>query len=73
MKVYEIGVHNSFVRHTLRNGDDLPKSYLISPEFEETLYFERVADSEEHARERAGYEWPAKLHYVVEYVNKVRG
>ena len=54
MKVYEIGVYNSFVRDTLRNGNKLPKTNIISPDFEDTLYFERVAESEEHARERAG-------------------
>ena len=63
MKVYEIGVYNSFVRDTLRNGN----------EFEDTLYFERVAESKEHAKELAGYEWPSSLHYVIDYVNKVRG
>jgi len=73
MKVYEIGVYNSFVRDTLRNGNKLPETNTISPEFEDTLYFERVAENEEHARERAGYEWPSSLHYVIDYVSKVRG
>ena len=73
MKVYEIGVYNSFVRDTLRNGNKLPETNTISSEFEDTLYFERVAESKEHARERAGYEWPSSLHYVIDYVSKVRG
>jgi len=73
MKVYEIGVYNKFVRDTIRKGEDLPKFHTVSPEFEETLYFERVADSEEHIREIAKSEWPSELDYVVEYVNKVRG
>ena len=71
MKVYEIGVYNSFVRDTLRNGNKLPETNTISFEFEDTLYFERVAENEEHAR--AGYEWPSSLHYVIDYVSKVRG
>ena len=73
MKVYEIGVYNSFVRDTLRNGNKLPETNTISSEFEDTLYFERVAESKEHAKELAGYEWPSSLHYVIDYVNKVRG
>ena len=72
MKVFSIGVYNSVIRDIIRSGRDIPKNNTISPEFENVLYFERVADSEAHARTRVGYEYPAKLGYVIEYVQKVR-
>tara|TARA_R100001377_G_scaffold32310_1_gene17624 strand:+ start:569 stop:805 length:237 start_codon:yes stop_codon:yes gene_type:complete len=72
MKVFEIGVYNSVIRDIIRSGRDIPKNNTISSEFENVLYFERVADSEAHARIRIGYEYPAKLGYVTEYVQKVR-
>jgi hypothetical protein len=72
MKVFSIGVYNSVIRDIIRSGRDIPKNNTISPEFENVLYFERVADSEKHARIKVGYEYPAKLGYVIEYVQKVR-
>jgi|TARA_B110000459_G_C16625841_1_gene505662 hypothetical protein len=72
MKVYEIGVYNSIIRKIIRSGGTLSEHNNISPEFENTLYFERVATSEEDARIRVNYEYPKSLGYVIDYVNKVR-
>ena len=71
MKVYEVGVYNSVVKKIIRSGGTLPKHSTISPEFENTLYFERVAASEEDARIRVHNEDPKSLGYVIDYVNKV--
>jgi len=71
MKVYEVGVYNSVVKKIIRSGGTLPKHSTISPEFENTLYFERVAVSEEDVRIRVHNEYPKSLGYVIDYVNKV--
>ena len=72
MKVFEVGVYNKIVREIIRSGRDLPSTNNISPEFENTLYFERFADDEPDARRRVSYEYPRKLGYVIAFVKLVR-
>tara|TARA_B100000795_G_C22648752_1_gene379436 strand:- start:68 stop:289 length:222 start_codon:yes stop_codon:yes gene_type:complete len=73
MKIYEVGVFNTIVRETLRAGKEMSKFSNISPDWENVIYFERVADSEKHLREKVNSEYPASRGFVIEYVNKVSG
>ena len=70
-KVYEIGVFNSVIREMIRNGAEIPQTNDIHPDYENVIYVERFADSEEHAKEIAEREWPSRKGYVHEYIKKV--
>ena len=71
MSTYEIGVYNKIVQDAIRRGDKINPLMNISNDFEEVIYFERVADSEADAIASIKKEYPESRGYIVDFCAKV--
>ena len=71
MSTYEIGVYNQIIRTAIRRGEKVNPLMNISPEFEEVIYFERVADSKADAIASINREYPLARGYIIDFCVKV--
>ena len=71
MSTYEIGVYNQIIRTAIRRGEKVNPLMTISPEFEEVIYFQRVADSKADAIASINREYPLARGYIIDFCVKV--
>ena len=70
MSRYEIGVYNKIMRDLIRQGGEVESFTNIPPEFEEIIYFQRVADSEADAIASINKEYPLAKGYIIDFCIK---
>ena len=70
MSTYEIGVYNQIIRTATRRGEKVNPLMNISPEFEEVIYFQRVADSKADAIASINREYPLARGYIIDFCIK---
>jgi hypothetical protein len=70
MSTYEIGVYNQIIRTAIRRGEKVNPLMNISPEFEEVIYFQRVADSKADAIASINREYPLARGYIIDFCIK---
>ena len=73
MSRYEIGVYNKIMRDLIRQGGEVESFTNIPPEFEEIIYFQRVADSKADAIASIEKEYPASKGYIIDFCIKFSG
>jgi len=71
MNIYEIGIYNQTVRSCVREGKDIPEHLDVSPDFENVIYIERWADTEEDAKVIIERQFPLSKGYIIDYLVKV--
>lgn len=69
---YQIGIYNKTVRDCIRNGDDWNNQLGISDKFEEVNYFEIIASSDKEVKRITEKNFPKKLGYVLDFVEKMK-
>jgi|TARA_R110000803_G_scaffold210666_1_gene283092 hypothetical protein len=60
------------VRDCIRNGDDWNNQLGISDKFEEVNYFEIIASSDKEVKRITEKNFPKKLGYVLDFVEKMK-
>ena len=68
--IFEVGLHNKFVRSAMRTGSIYPKN--IDESWEDTRYIEVEALSESHCRLKVEYKYPKNEGFMVETIDELK-